>query len=159
MVNCSTIRTKFGSQELQSMLSIPCKFYYNWWKGYEDILFGNWVVQKSSYLTVKRIYSVHDKVERCCFYQYLQYLWSDLLNIWYIVCSSNLALVSELSEHLVEKSGFVEFSGHSWCSKCPPSARTQALSHWRHWLTAPSMIRWPNRLHSLQPYFNVKQVS
>ena len=160
MINCSTIGTKFYSQELQSMLSIglPCKFYYNWWNGYEDILFGIWVVQKPSYQTVKRIY-VHDKVQHCCFYQNLQYLWSDLLNIWYIISPSNLTLVSELSEHLVEKSGFIEFSGHSWRSKCPPSARTQALSRWRHWLTAPSMIRWSNRLHSLQPYFHVKQVS
>jgi len=55
VINCSTIGTKFGSQELQSMLSIPCTFCYNWWNGYEDILFGNWVVQKPSYQTVKRI--------------------------------------------------------------------------------------------------------
>jgi len=55
VVNCSTIGTKFYSQELQSMLSIPFKFYYNWSNGYEDILFVNWVVQKPSYQTVKRI--------------------------------------------------------------------------------------------------------
>jgi len=27
VVNCSTIETKFGSQDLQSMLSTPCKYY------------------------------------------------------------------------------------------------------------------------------------
>jgi len=31
----------------------------------------------------------------------------------YIVSPSNLTVVTELSEHLVEKSGFVEFSGHN----------------------------------------------
>jgi len=55
VVNYSTIGTEFGSQELQSMLYISCTFYYNLWNGYEDILFGNWVVQKPSYQTVKRI--------------------------------------------------------------------------------------------------------
>jgi len=30
MVNYSTIGNKFGSQERQSMLSIPCTFYCNW---------------------------------------------------------------------------------------------------------------------------------
>ena len=37
------------------MLSIPCTFYYNWWTGYEDTLFGNWVIQNPSYQTVKRM--------------------------------------------------------------------------------------------------------
>jgi len=136
------------------------KCYYNWWNGYEDRLYTVWKLGGSETKlqnSKTHIHCVHDKVEHCCFYQYLQYFWSDL--IWYIVSPYNLTLVSELSEHLVEKSGFVEFSGPSWCSKCSPSSRMQALSRWRHWLTAPSMIRWSNRLHFLQPYFHVKQVS
>ena len=36
----------------------------------------------------------------------------------------------------------------SWCSKCPPSAFTQALSRTRHCLTAVSTMFWLNRLHS-----------
>jgi len=133
VVNCSTIGTKFYSHELQSMLSIPWKFYYNWWNGYEDYTVWKLGGSETKLPNSKtHVHCVHDKVEHCCFYQYLQYLWSDLLNIWYIVSPSNLTLVSELSEHLVEKSGFVEFSGHSWCSKCPPSAHTQAKSRWRH---------------------------
>ena len=36
----------------------------------------------------------------------------------------------------------------SWCSKCPPSSFTQALSRTRHCLTAASTIFWLSRLHS-----------
>ena len=38
--------------------------------------------------------------------------------------------------------------GYSWCSKCPPSARTWAFSLRRHWFTARFTMAWSNLSHS-----------
>jgi len=37
---------------------------------------------------------------------------------------------------------------YKWCSKCPPSARTQARRQVRHWFTATKMMLWSKSCHS-----------
>jgi len=37
---------------------------------------------------------------------------------------------------------------YNWCSKCPPSARTQARRRVHNWFTAAQMILWSKSHHS-----------
>jgi len=72
VVNCRTIGTKFGSQELQSTLCYPYP---------ANIIKIDETVMKIYYLEIgwfrnqvtKKLNCVHDEVEHYCFYQYLQY--------------------------------------------------------------------------------------